>query len=235
MKSFIVMLLCVLVCACGNAYQQENGRMVYVTANEGQGVVKTVVHGADIASFRDLGGGYAMDKNRVYRGSQAIPGAHPASFVVLSLTHAKDDAHVYFGGTPIPHADPATFAEMDLNYGRDKNDVYIQNRPIRTCDPTSFHFLKDDLGASQWAIDKQCAYADGTRLPGAHPKSFRVLNYEYAVDDAQAYSSTFGVVRGADAATFKLPKSLCAVCAQDKYRCYNSGKPTSCNPEFFNK
>ncbi|MFT3792573.1 MAG: DKNYY domain-containing protein [Rudaea sp.] len=233
MKPCIVILLCLLVCACGGDYQQEDGHIVFVTANEGQGTVKTLVQGADIASFRDLGNYYAVDKNRAYRGSGAISGAHAASFVVIAPDYAKDDAQVYYSHKPIAHADPASFVVIDPNYARDRNDVYMQGEPMHVCDASSFHRVADELDSRNWAIDNQCAYVRGVRLPGAHPRSFRVLGYEYAKDDVQAYSSTFGVIRDADAATFEMPKSPCNICARDKYRCYSSGKPTPCNPRFF--
>jgi hypothetical protein len=85
------------------------------------------------------------------------------------------------------------------------------------------------LTEDRWAVDSQCAYQIGTKLPGAHPRSFTILNYEYAKDDAQVYSSIVGVIPGADAATFELTNLPCEVCARDKNRCYKFGGVTSCD------
>jgi hypothetical protein len=223
-KSSVILLLCLIVCACGG-YKQAGDQMTFESCNEGQGCNSIVVQGADVASFESLRGSYAKDNHAVYCFGRAISGALPASFEVLSETYAKDNEHAYFKCKQIPSADASSFvADSNLNYAHDKRDVYILGDPINVCDAASFRLVVD-----QWAVDSQCAYRLGEKLPGAHPRSFSVLNFWYAKDDTQVYATDVPVIPGADVATFALANQPCDVCARDKNRCYKFGSVTSCD------
>ena len=225
----IIMLgLCAFLSACnsvGGPYEREGDHIVFVTSDEGQGRRAEVVQGADVVSFKSVGGVYGKDKNRAYCGPKPIPGAQPDSFVTLSRLYAKDKSRVYYGPKPIPDADPESFAvSNDTNYSQDKNDIFLLGDHLHVCDRQSFRRLTD-----RWAVDNRCAYHGGDKLPGAHPASFVVLNFTYAKDDAQAYSNLSPyVIAGADAASFALSGGMCEVCARDRQRCYSFGEVKAC-------
>lgn len=222
-RTFLCLAI-ILVTAC-TGYQKSGNGVVYKSWNEAWGSSSFIVKGADAASFQSLKGPYAKDKEHVYFRGSPIVGAEPSTFVALSETYAKDSEHAYFEAVVITHANPASFvASSDLNYAKDENDVYILGRPIEACDPQSFRWLKDD-----WQIDSKCAYRRAKKLPGADPRSFSVINYWYAKDNHQVYSSIRAVIEGADAGTFALANGSCEVCARDINRCYRDGKVVSCD------
>lgn len=63
------------------------------------------VSGADLASFKTLDSGYAMDLGQVYWEGQAVPGAEAASFTMLSPASSEADARdahrQYLRGRPV--------------------------------------------------------------------------------------------------------------------------------------
>ena len=224
MKARFALPFCFFLGACGG-YHHEGDRITFETCNEGNGCTTIVVQGADAASFETLDHGYARDKRSAYFDGQPVPGALGASFRSLSETYAKDAAHAYYRLAQIAAADVASFeAEDNLNYARDKTDIYFQGAPMHVCDLASFRWLSD-----QWEVDDRCAYRNDKKLPDAHAKSFVALNFWYAKDDTQVYSSVAPVVEGADAATFELANAPCEVCARDRNRCYNAGAVTPCS------
>lgn len=61
---------------------------------------------------------------------------------------------------------------------------------------------KEFLCWHYWGKSPSGCFMGGVRLRGADPKSFRVLNYSYAIDKTAVYT-TSGKVPGADLASFQ--------------------------------
>ncbi|MGH9409817.1 MAG: DKNYY domain-containing protein [Vicinamibacterales bacterium] len=248
----IDVLLCMLVGACSHGYTKSNDQVQY-TGQSGDSTVTSVVHGADVASFEGLNDEYGKDKNRAYYDDKPIVGALPASFVALSTRYAKDTDRVYCYGKAIAGALPASFATLQTDWakdsdhvyydcdrvdgadpasfvvsshdgiGEDKSDIFDHSIAFKVCDRKSFHWL-----SGEWAVDDKCAYNGPFKLPGAHPKTFVVLDDSFAKDDEHVYSYLRPyVVAGADAATFEVDKT-CSSCGRDKNHCYNDNSEAAC-------
>lgn len=222
--SFLSLLFFITACATG--FQTSAGSVVYVTIDESWGRREHVLPGADPSTFQVLKGkNYAKDRQSVYYRTQLVEGALASDFEAFSSTYARDSAHAYYQGKAIPSADPASFVPFDIQWARDQEDIYFQDRPLSACDPKSFGLLKDD-----WQMDNLCAYREGKLLPGSDPHTFEVLNYFFAKDANQVYSSIGTIIAGADPATFQLEKGICMVCARDKDHCYRYEEAVDCAP-----
>lgn len=222
----VLLLIAGLLSACGfnTGYQKKGASYVYAVLNESEGYVERPIMNIDAQSFQILNRhGYAKDGLSVYYQGKTVPDADPDSFVVLSELYGKDNAHVYYAGKTIPGADPASFKRLNIEWGKDSRDVYFQTRPIEACDPATFVRLKDS-----WQRDSQCVYRTGRKLPNADSASFVVLNFWFGKDKNYAYSHLGSIIEGADAATFKLRKGMCVVCAEDKHGCYRYEERVAC-------
>lgn len=226
-KILLLFVFVGLLAACDAGFQEIDGKYVYVDANESQGRVEHPIPDADPNSFEVLNTkGYARDKLHVYFQYQLLEGADPNTFEAISDLYGKDTSQVYYRGKPIQGADPASFSLINLQWGRDRNDIYIQDRPIKACDPATFELLKDG-----WEKDSECVYRGSAQLENADPKTFTVLNYWFGKDSSHVYDSFPRIIEGADAATFKLQKGLCKVCAEDKNHCYRYEEVVDCAPK----
>jgi TPR repeat protein len=187
-----------------------------------------VIPGADSATFHAFKGtGYAKDKNRVYYLGGVVPGADAASFVALEAAAGKDDLRGYCRREPIPGSDGRTLEAIPGGGLRDKHDVFLCTQALHACDARSFRNLGEE---NQWHVDDRCAYAGSSELAGADARTFKAINFFYAEDAQHVYTGLFGIIPGADAATFHLINDKCAVCARDKDRCYNDGVVINCDP-----
>jgi hypothetical protein len=225
---FTLFSLVILMPACllSTGYQKKGGSYIYATSDEGQGYVEHPITDIDARSFQILSKhGYAKDDRHVYYHEMTVEGADTHSFTSISDLYGKDTAHVYYDGKLIPGADPASFAPFNIQWGKDAQDVYFQNRPLEACDPATFVLLKES-----WQSDSQCVYREGTKLPEADPSTFVVLNFWFGKDKNHVYSNSPKIMEGADPATFKISDGICAVCAEDKNRCYRYDEPVACEP-----
>ncbi len=115
---------------------------------------------------RDLGEGYRIKKDGVYRyywnpievssepHEWLIKGADPKTFQVCSNSDwAKDKNHAYYKDNIIFDADPKTFESIDELYGKDSKHVFYYEPYARSdkqtsgivsgADPITFHKTKD--------------------------------------------------------------------------------------------
>ena len=58
------------------------------------------VSGADAATFKPVGGGYAKDADAVYYNGRRMEGAHVQSFKYIGRGVARDKRHTYIDGVP---------------------------------------------------------------------------------------------------------------------------------------
>ena len=224
----VLLLVAGLLSACdfNTGYQEKEGSYVYATLDESQGYVEHPITDIDVQSFQVLNKhGYAKDNLHVYYHENTVDGADPDSFVAMSDLYGKDNAQVYYKNKAIPGADPTSYTLFDIQWGKDSHDVYIQDRPIDACDPATFVLLEDS-----WQKDNHCVYREGRKLVNADSASFVVLNFWFGKDKNNAYYNSPEIIEGADAATFKIRKGICEVCAEDKNSCYRYEEPVACEP-----
>jgi hypothetical protein len=90
------------------------------------------IYGADIASFSELGNGYARDKTTVYFEGLAFSAADPATFSHLMGLYSIDGDHVFWRNKPIAEASLDEFEIFptlpDLAASGDQ--LYYRGRPI---------------------------------------------------------------------------------------------------------
>lgn len=112
--------------------------------------------GADAASFRDLGFGYAKDNNHVWMHGRILEYVDPASFRVSRRYgkpegaphgsgpgYMKTDFDVFFHGKKIDGASASTFRELADGYAADAFNVYFRGKQISGASPGTFEVLAD--------------------------------------------------------------------------------------------
>lgn len=161
--------------------------------------------GADGGSFQKLddvepASFYGRDKASVYYCGKPIPGADPASFTRLRNTYALDAKQVYYQGYAISK-DPANFKLLDELAGKDSRRVYWCGHVISE-DAPNFRYIGHS-GAVAYHRDRQQVLANGIKVDGADPATFRLLSHAYSRDARRVYQLTKSVP-GADANTFQV-------------------------------
>jgi hypothetical protein len=160
----------------------KDARSAYYEESGSSGTVAPIPR-VDLATFANVGYGYARDKNHVYRFGNIIDGADPRTFSFLGFSgiqgvsgdglYTMDSGHVFYDGVELAEADPKTFAlifdGMGDVTGYAKNKNYVYN-----------------------------AY-EGFAIEGADPRTFAVLSRWYAKDKFNVYSYDASVVAGTDA------------------------------------
>ena len=95
------------------------------------------LHIADMGSFRQIDGSWAVDRQNVYFigleahvGKDIVPIGDYSTFRVLNHLYAVDAKCAYYKNKIVEGADPKTFVVLDggNDYGQDKNRVYYQDR-----------------------------------------------------------------------------------------------------------
>ena len=95
------------------------------------------LHIADMGSFRQIDGSWAVDRQNVYFigleahvGKDIVPIGDYSTFRVLNHLYAVDAKCAYYKNKIVEGADPKTFVVLDggNDYGQDKNCVYYQDR-----------------------------------------------------------------------------------------------------------
>ncbi len=125
-------------------------------------------------SYRHLGGGYHLDKNRAYWGNP-IRNADIKSFEFLGFSYqfgskrgaaayAKDKFQVYCDGQVIEGAIPATFELLGSNYATDGEQVYYRYERMPGTDVASF-VVSTEFSDRDLAHDQHRSYANGRALP----------------------------------------------------------------------
>jgi hypothetical protein len=94
------------------------------------------LHIADMGSFRQIDGSWAVDRQNVYFigleahvGKDIVPIGDYSTFRVLNHLYAVDAKCAYYKNKVVEGADPKTFVVLDggNDYGQDKNRVYYQD------------------------------------------------------------------------------------------------------------
>jgi hypothetical protein len=124
----------------------RDGRTVHVNG--------VPIAGADPATFRVLGGGYAQDDGGVFYFTDRIPDTDPASFQVLEGSFARDARQAYWMGKPLPGADGASFRVLNADFecSADRARAYFRDQVIAGADPRSFPPGRAVTGCSEAAI-----------------------------------------------------------------------------------
>lgn len=165
--------------------------------------------GADLFTYKDYGhDSYGWDKFRVYYAFKPLEEADAATFRVIEKNkdYATDKSNVYYQGNIIKGANPMTFKMINEQVARDGKDYYISGLPFGVSDYKSFR-----LKGEYWCVDKNYAYYVDPKVkmygiqkvPLGDYKSFSPINEIYARDRYQVYYKN-KIIKGADAATFKL-------------------------------
>ena len=150
---------------------------------------------ADAASFRAIGGDWAVDARRAYYRAQSL-GADPKTLVALG-DWARDARGVYYLGYRFEPGDPASFEALGAGFARDSRAVYIDGLEIDGADPASFRALS--TGRS-FVAGPDSAWASELRY-GADDAHVWIHALEHS-DHAQGEHTE--ALAGADPASFEL-------------------------------
>lgn len=197
---------------------------------------KTYVREADFDTFRDLGYGYAKDRNHVYRYGKILEFVVPSSFKVDAKYAAYDDVHRHPNPphTPKHPAAPAHPVRPEHpghpewsdcpEYGKPGTgsgyhittfDVFFNGKKIPDATASSFRILKDG-----YAKDAFNVYCMGKKIHDATGSSFECLGCGYAKDAFNVYWMGHKI-KDAFASSFKVLKDGYA---EDPFNTYYRGK-----------
>ena len=194
----IIFILMILI-SCGS-HEIDGDKVYYISWNEANGKVKTLIKDADGATFKELEHSkYAIDKKNVYYQAGSLKGANPKTFSSLLDYYGKDDKYAYQGGSLIDGAEGKTFEIIDGGpFSKDVKDFYYDTIRLYVNDLKSFRILSDD-----WSKDKSHYYILGKKYPLADHNSFAKIEFGYAKDKYQVYFHD-SVIVGADVNSFKI-------------------------------
>jgi hypothetical protein len=209
------------------------------------------IKGADIESFLQYPGCWAIDKNHCYSVSSRLNGADVKTFKVLNYTYAKDKLNVWTLGGKIKDADAETFEACDsgryslgkkrrnnkfyeiyvpYGFGKDKNNVYYYNfdgKPniIKSASPETFV----SLGDGYFGYDSDGVFCEIKKLNKANPKTWKLYKtgYLYSRDKFIYYLNR--IIKDADVETFEIIENVPSVdlvfqYARDKNNYYNNDR-----------
>ena len=166
------------------------------------------VDGASPATFEPLDAVYGRDGERVFAGSSALD-ADVATFRTLDGGYAVDARHAYYGELrlgwlvacwTLEIADPATFATRTCGWAVDRVHAYASGIVVPDADPAQL------VALTRWfASDGRRAFADGRVIDVADPASLRALSEHYAIDDGHVFHADilWRAIECADRATFR--------------------------------
>lgn len=133
--------------------------------------------------------------------NDTLPGANASRFEAVKDWLGRDDKHVYFKEQLIPGADPSTIEAKKYPLCCDKHDYYYKGVPMHVSSVKNFEVVKwneDDL----WAVDGRYAFYDTIRIEPSDLKTFKIKEYNVAVDSKHVYR--FGkILPLADPATYE--------------------------------
>lgn len=223
----IMVFLAAALSGCG--YKVEDDNVYYISWNEGQGRVKTLIQGADAPSFQVLKHKkYAKDKSYGYYEGVRIEGIEPLSFRSIHEFYAVDDHSAYYCGQVIDQADGRSFEVVDPSWARDKSDYYYATHPVGVCDRQTFTVRGEWF--NWWASDSKCLYYQGKKVPLRDRASAVVYRCGFSKDKFGVYFEDRRLT-GADPATFTMyrtPDGVDTCVGTDKNSCYNFGEKSKC-------
>lgn len=164
-----------------------------------------IVREADYATFRDLGYGYAKDRNHVYQYGVILEYVDPSSFRVdvrygidsdfsweglaMGGVHRPDRGGYYvstfdvlYNGEKVPEAVAGSFEILKEEYGKDAFSVFWRGKEIEGAVSSSFVCL-----GHGYAKDAFHVYWRGRKVEGALSSSFKVTDGYYAEDAFNTY------------------------------------------------
>ncbi|MBQ5409299.1 MAG: DKNYY domain-containing protein [Muribaculaceae bacterium] len=118
--------------------------------------------------------------------NDTLPEVNATRFESVKDWLGKDDKHVYFKERLIAGADPATIEAKKYPLCHDKRDYYYKGVPMHVSSVKNFEVVKwneDDM----WAIDGRYAFYDSLRIEPRDINSFKVQNWNVAVDSEHVY------------------------------------------------
>lgn len=195
------MIVCfsAIIAGCGPTSRYEvSGDHIVFNTHWGPNFVS----GADVTTFRPIGGLFAKDARHVFFGEELIEGADPLSFSVIDVKTGRDAKSIYRASGRCDECDFGSFQRIDDNWYVDKNAVYafLNNSWKRTerANSGSITVIND-----WFAKDSSSVYLSGHRIPGADAASFKLASC-----------------------------GVCKVCGEDKNRCYwnDQAVPCDCKP-----
>jgi hypothetical protein len=224
-----------------NGLYWTDGKKVYFRHYE--------IKGADIKSFLQYPGCWAIDKNHCYTVSDRIRDADKETFQPLNYTYAKDKLNVWTLGGKIKDVDAETFEVCDsgkyslgnniekgkryeifvpYGFGKDKNNVYhydYSGKPniVKNASPNTFVSLGDCV----FGYDENNVYYKQNKLNKANPKTWKLFKtgYLYSKDKYIYYLNR--IIKDADLETFEIIEQnvefgLPFQYARDKNNFYNN-------------
>jgi hypothetical protein len=224
-----------------NGLYWTDGKKVYFRHYE--------IKGADIESFLQYPGYWAMDKNHCYSGSGRLRGADVKTFRVLNMTYAKDKFNVWTLIGKVEGADAETFEVCDsgkyslgknikngktyesfvpYGFGKDKNNVYYYDtvgKPKLLKNAISETFVS--LGDGFFGYDENTVFCTYNKLNKTNPKTWKLYKtgYLYSKDKCIYYLNR--IIKDADVETFEIIEQnvefgLPFQYAKDKNNYYNN-------------
>lgn len=178
-EKLLCMVLSVVMSACAYAQDGRNG------GYERRGGVVTyygkALAGADASSFRDLGFGYAKDKNHVWMDGRILEYVDPTTFGV-NRRYAIADGERLHGDGHRPEGVPQDTYKHRTSYFKTTFEVFYDGKKIAGAAASSFK----ELGKG-YAKDAFSVYYRGSKIAGAVASSFKVLDEGYTKDAFNVY------------------------------------------------
>ena len=213
-------------CSPGRGYvvDRKENEVFWETWDEGRGRVRTIVAGADAATFEVLKlpgpKDFARDKNRVYLAGMVVSGAHPESFTFRKLNvrgglrvpgggnyYYRDSERVFvypysLGGfiKMLADSDPESFRVIGDGWSRDRTRVYLFEAGFAPRDIDSFEPL-----VRLWARDSKAYYWGTREVLGADRNTFHISEKEpwFASDRNHLFWNGW-LIEGCDPHTFHI-------------------------------
>ena len=215
----------------GEYYLKDKNSVYEISMNDNDKVkVKPIKNlNIDVATFEDIfNEGLFKDKNAVYYAEdndgdislKILQGADPATFEFGIIS--KDKNSVFIGNQKLEGVSSKGFEVLDdtFNFMKDYKNVYYLDREsdgitykvkvldTKGIDIPSLEFLGDSY--NQYYRDKNNIYflndkddkMEFEKLAGANPKTFEIINGNFARDDKNVYFFNKKVI-GVDAKTFE--------------------------------
>ncbi len=144
-----------------------------------------------------------------------VTGADPASYRVLGHGYARDVQQAYFEGQAFVVADAASFEPLDASFARDARQGYYERLAVAGSDGSSFERIDPDTGThARDRLHVYSTHVELNQplqrphpvvrvLPGADPATVRVPGQGYAVDATRVWWRGRPVA-GADGKSFEL-------------------------------
>ncbi|MCG2615247.1 DKNYY domain-containing protein [Terrimonas sp. NA20] len=185
-KTILILAGIIPLSRCSSGYKQKDGKLTFngkELTGDGWQILNTsfavndsiiyykekIVEDADATSFEALDEHYAKDKNNVYYCEEYRDGQ--------TYYTTKKQTIVTLG-----NASPASFQVLGDNYAKDHKHAYYKDKPFKVRELASLEVV-----TMRFVKDRYGVYLDQNPVNNADPKSFRILNSNYASDTNRIY------------------------------------------------